>query len=185
MRQNYHQYTDEEKAWLVENYNKYSTLDELATAFNEIFGLNVNRSKLNDLCGKRIGLKRNGNRGKYGHGKIKPTAPIGTEREFTGYIWVKVSNEEYKGMTKTQRFYKNWVQKQRLIYEQAYGEIPEGNIVVFLDGNNRNFNENNLYCVSRSIHVQMCKNRWYSSDRDLTLAAIKLCELKAILGANT
>ncbi len=41
-----------------------------------------------------------------------------------------------------------FVLKHRLIYEQKKGAIPPGYNIIFLDGNRRNFNIDNLKCVS-------------------------------------
>lgn len=81
-------------------------------------------------------------------------------------------------------FKENWVQKHRYIYEQQHGEIPNDHIIIFLDGNKTNFSINNLYCISRKIHAVMNKNRWFSENPDLTLTAIKWCELFYALKGN-
>ena len=66
---------------------------------------------------------------------------------------------------------------QKKIYEDHYGPVQNGKIVVFLDRNPENFDINNLYCVDRKILVRMNQNSWFTHDRDHTLTAIKWCEL--------
>ncbi|KAA0944169.1 HNH endonuclease [Sporosarcina sp. ANT_H38] len=42
-------------------------------------------------------------------------------------------------------------EKQRLIWKNAYGPIPNGHVVIFGDGNQCNCELNNLVLVSRRI----------------------------------
>lgn len=74
--------------------------------------------------------------------------PLGSERVFSGYVEVKVSMSG-------KRACERWVPKQRVIWEQHHGPIPQGCIVVFKDGNKRNFDIDNLELRNRSQH---CKN---------------------------
>ena len=62
---------------------------------------------------------------------------IGSERIYSGYIEVKVSRSE-------------WRWKHYLIWEAAHGLIPDGHLIRFADGNNRNFCLDNLFAVSRT-----------------------------------
>ena len=55
-----------------------------------------------------------------------------------GYIEVKVAEPN------------KWRLKQRVVYEEAKGKIPEGCTIIFLDGNKRNLDIDNLRCVTRS-----------------------------------
>ncbi len=173
----HHLYTEEEKQFLRNNISQ-CTYQELTDIFNAKFGTDVSKYSISDVCIKRMGIRRNQNTGTFKVGaRRQKAAPIGAERDFNGYIFVKVADTYFPGTTSYEEFTKNWRCKQRVIYEQAYGKIPEGNIVIFLDNNNRNFSIDNLYCIDRKIHACMCKRRWYTSDRDITLAAIKWCEL--------
>lgn len=69
--------------------------------------------------------------------------PIGYERiNAEGYIEVKVREER-----------PNFEGKHRVIWKQHHGEIPAGHIIIFADGNNRNFDIENLICVDRKDHA--------------------------------
>lgn len=69
--------------------------------------------------------------------------PIGTEVERKdGYIWVKVTDD-----VKPAR--RNWISKNRHVYEAAHGRIPPKHIVTFKDGDKRNFALENLECISK------------------------------------
>lgn len=99
--------------------------------------------------------------------------PIGTERVLAdGYVWVKI-NDIPKAKKQV-----NWKQKHRLIYEQAYGPIPEGCLVKFLDGNTRNFDLDNLQLVSMGVNGIMNKHDLNFDDAELTKTGIAIAELK-------
>lgn len=67
--------------------------------------------------------------------------PIGYERiTKDGYIEVKVADGKKND---------NFELKQRLVWQEHNGPIPEGCIIEFVDGDKRNFNINNLRCVTR------------------------------------
>lgn len=69
-----------------------------------------------------------------------------------------------------------WKPLQKKLYEDAYGPVGD-KLVVFLDCNRENFNLNNLYAVDKKITTRLAKNGWWSTNPDITLAGIKLCEL--------
>lgn len=99
--------------------------------------------------------------------------PIGTEKVLSdGYIWVKI-NDIPKAKKQV-----NWKQKQRLIYEQAHGPIPDGCFVKFLDGNNRNFDLDNLHLVSKGVNGVVNKHNLQFEDKELTKVGIAIAELK-------
>lgn len=172
-------FTEAEDRWLIDNINNpdFLSWEEITKRFNEIFPQR-NAGSLRDRCTKRLKLHRDNNSGRFGiNGNKKSAAPIGTEREFGDYVFVKV--DDVCTEDKNSDFRINWQQKQRYVYEQATGrKVKKGEIVIFLDSNNRNFNPDNLYCLPRSIHSTMCRFDWYSDNPDLTLSAIKCLELR-------
>ena len=72
---------------------------------------------------------------------------------------------------------KNWVKKGKLVLEEAYGEIPDDKLIIFLDKDHKNCNLSNLYVTDRKINFMMSKNNWHFENPELTLAALKWCEL--------
>lgn len=76
----------------------------------------------------------------FAKGNVPPNhRPVGSERiSKDGYIEVKVAEPN------------KWRLKQRVVYEEAKGKIPEGCTIIFLDGNKRNFDIDNLRCITRS-----------------------------------
>lgn len=87
--------------------------------------------------------------------------PIGSERvdNRDGSILIKVQDGHLQ---------KNWMSKSRYVYEQAYGKIPKGHKIIFADGNNRNFNLDNLILVSNAEELIMNKRKLMSKDAEFT-----------------
>lgn len=156
-------YTDEMKQFILDNYKgRYN--QELADLFNQKFNTNITSRTIksykanNKLNSGLTGKFRKGqiphNKGKkmpkevyekvkhtmFAKGNVPPNhRPVGSERiSKDGYIEVKVAEPN------------KWRLKQRVVYEEAKGEIPEGCPIIFLDGNKRNFDIENLRCITRS-----------------------------------
>lgn len=156
-------YTDEMKQFILDNYKgRYN--QELADLFNQKFNANITsrtiksykaNNKLNSgLTGKFRKGQTPRNKGKkmpkevyekvkhtmFAKGNVPPNhRPVGSERiSIDGYIEVKVAEPN------------KWRLKQRVVYEEAKGKIPEGCTIIFLDGNKRNFDIDNLRCITRS-----------------------------------
>ena len=87
--------------------------------------------------------------------------PIGSERvdNRDGSILIKVQDGHLQ---------KNWMSKSRYVYEQAYGKIPKGHKIIFADGNNRNFDLDNLILVSNAEELIMNKRKLMSKDAEFT-----------------
>ena len=156
-------YTDEMKQFILDNYKgRYN--QELADLFNQKFNTNITsrtiksykaKNKLNSgLTGKFRKGQTPHNKGKkmpkevyekvkhtmFAKGNVPPNhRPVGSERiSKDGYIEVKVAEPN------------KWRLKQRVVYEETKGKIPEGCPIIFLDGNKRNFDIDNLRCITRS-----------------------------------
>lgn len=151
------------KQFILDNYKgRYN--QELADLFNQKFNTNITsrmiksykaNNKLNSgLTGKFRKGQTPHNKGKkmpkevyekvkhtmFAKGNVPPNhRPVGSERiSKDGYIEVKVAEPN------------KWRLKQRVVYEEAKGKIPEGCTIIFLDGNKRNFDIDNLRCITRS-----------------------------------
>lgn len=100
--------------------------------------------------------------------------PLGTEKERAdGYVWVKIQDGKKN---------KNWKLKHVLIWEKEHGPLQDGEIVIFLDGNTRNFSIENLTTVSKAINARLNQNHLRYKEKELTKAGIAVAEL--ITAAN-
>lgn len=168
-------YTAEQDAWLKEHINDCKW-DELTLRFVKHFGIPRTKTALKRHCWGQLNLISNRN-GNFQKGQSPYNVkPIGAEHWENGYLWVKVNNAKSENKNK-KTVRANWKMKHVLIYEEAYGKIPDKAQVVFLDGDKTNFALDNLYCVSLAIMAVMNRNKWFTSNRENTLTAIKWCEL--------
>lgn len=168
-------YTEEQKQWLTRNFEKVNTYKELTEKFNDRFHRDKPLESIRDLCCKRLGLSGMDNPTVFRKGHIKEQCPIGTIREVQGMKYVKVKDCLYSYMSGYQEPW--WLPVPKKIWQDHFGPVPEGKMVICLDGNKENPDIENLYCIDRRISIVMAKNRWYTDNRENTLAAIKWCEL--------
>lgn len=173
-----HQYTEEEKQFLRDNILTHS-YRELQKEFNAKYNLCLTLKSIEKTC-RRIGVNH-GHAGvvfeKGENNPFSPTLPIGSEIISAGKVYVKVSNKCFANGKSRVGDTGNFVQKNRYIYEQSYGPITAGYQIIALDKDRRNFSPDNLYAVPKKINMMMCLYKWFSTDREVTLAAIKWCEL--------
>lgn len=105
------------------------------------------------------------------YAKLKPTmfkkghVPANTmydghERQYEdGYVYVRVRQGKY-------------VQKHHLIWKEHHGEIPEGHLISFKNGNKADFRIENLECIS--LQENMTRNSMHRFPEDLR----KIIQLK-------
>ena len=107
------------------------------------------------------------NKTSYKKGNIPQSyKPVGTERiTKDGYTEIKVKDPNV------------WKLKHRIIYEEHYGEIPKGHVVMFLDRNKSNFDINNLILISRNQLRKLNQNNLIKDDPELTKSGIILADL--------
>lgn len=182
-----HKWTKEEIEFLKTNYLLYD-INKLVPLFNEHFNYNMSKktiratlSRFKIHCNRpgawqkgretfNKGMKWDDYMSKKGQENSRKTCfsskdrninnsnhnelPIGTEIvDKDGYVFVKI--DKPKG-TKARKWF---VRKNRLIYEQAHGEIPKGYCVIFADGNKNNFDINNLVLVKNNEMTTMTKHK--------------------------
>lgn len=124
--------TKEMKQFVFDNYKGISN-QELADRVNEKFGTNFGATKFADfkwLNGLRSGYQ------------YQPWLKWQKEHmdetiRKDGYVYIKVG--------------KNWYAKQRWVYEQAYGELQPGEVLIFKDGDTTNCDLDNLIKVRKNV----------------------------------
>lgn len=188
-----HIWSDEEKQYLAEitpgrGYKEIQSMMSCKFGFDythhQIKGA-ITRNKLNT---GRTGRFEKGhatwNKGTKGLTKANVTSfkkgqkphnykPLGSERiTKDGYCEIKVSDTG-----------RRWKPKHVLIYEKHHGKVPKGSAVIFLDGDKRNFDIDNLYLVTRSQLAMLNKNNLIQKDADLTKTAINVVDLMKKISA--
>lgn len=182
-----HRYTEQEIAWLKKNRKQFA-ISELAQKFNKKFDCCITKSCLSqamvrrgirgDHDGRFLPGHNTWNKGKsvnylsgtqFKKGSVPArTRPIGSERvEKDGNVFVKV------GMPR------KWRPKKLIIWEQAFGKIPKGYFIMFLDGNKKNFELSNLACVNRKEFVALnCAEKVQKLPKELFPAVLALVKLE-------
>lgn len=170
-----HIFTSEEEEWIMDNYHKFMNYSDLTTEFNQKFKKNKTIQSMYEKCRKRMNLSGMPNSGLFQNGHIQEQCTIGTIRKATLGTYIKVKDSMCSNMSGYAE--PCWIPIQKKIWQDHYGEVPAGKMVIFLDGNRENWNIENLYCIDRRISAIMAANKWYTSSREHTLTAIKWCEL--------
>jgi hypothetical protein len=160
----------------------------LAEMFNEKFNTSYNSKQLRSIAnshGFHNGLKgydihRKGKKlrldPKKTHGFIKGHIPnnkkeLGGEYvDKNGYVLLKVSDDDSV-------CHHRWRPKHIVLWEAENGPVPDGSVVVFLDGDKGNFNINNLILASRAECGLMNLNNLRSPSADLTQAGVAVAKL--------
>lgn len=109
------------------------------------------------------------------------SSPVGSERTTAGIVWVKVEDKDIKPNGNNGYSTRgNWRKKAYIVWESVHGYIPEGKRIMYLDGDTTNCRIENLYFADLGVQINVAKMGVLSAkNRDLTLAAIKLCELQS------
>lgn len=129
--------------------------EKLTEMFNEHFKMNVTVGQ----------IKKFKNFHHISSGFKSCNLPVGSERVSKGYILVKVAEPNV------------WKEKQRVVYESMYGNIPTGSRIIFADGNRRNFDINNLILVTDAEALIMNTNKLRYSDADLTRSGVLIAKI--------
>lgn len=165
-------YSEEQIEFLKNTFPFCTKWEQLRDLFNQKFNLELTVYEIAGICRRKFGavMPNSGMFSKDGH---PFRLNIGTERIGSGgKICVKVSEDNLPSGSSG-----NWKQKSRVVYESFFGEIPEGNLIIHLNGNSNDFEISNLYPVSRKVMACLMRNNWYKENSEITLTAIKCAEL--------
>lgn len=166
-----HKFTDDHKQFLKDNYYNNS-VKELTTLFNQTFNQNRSTGVIKVEC-LRLGLHVSDNQDRMAKSRKALGMPIGSIVVRNGYKYIKTSMEYDVN--------DNWQFLHRVLWQTKFGSIPENGTIIFLDNNTLNTDISNLYCVSGKVHRELIKNKWRFDDPDITLLAIKICELHFLI----
>lgn len=194
-------YTVEHGVFITEKYGTMTRAD-LVNEFNKRFDIKLTIGKLkNFLSNRKISLGENSGRFQKGHkpwntgskglsltgpnsgtfkkGSVPPNRkPLWSERsDPDGYTWMKVPEEDpYTGFPTRYKLKHKW------IYEQKYGPVPKGHIVIFKDQNKRNFDPENLEAIKRADLARLNQAGYKKAPGELKPSIMALCRLKTKIG---
>jgi hypothetical protein len=181
-----HRFTPEQIAFLKSNI-KGRGYHDMCLLFNAHFGLDLQFTKIKSAlqnhalkngrdCRFQKGLTphNKGHKGiayggretqfKKGH-RPRNWRPVGSERVVEGYVEIKIDEP------------KKWRSKHRHLWERAHGPCPKGHVIIFADGDRRNFALDNLVCVFRKELYYLNRHGRIYSDAELTKTGINVARL--------
>lgn len=187
-------YTEEQKKFLIAN-NYMITAKDLADMFNKKFGTNLTANNIKNF--RRNNKLKCGLTGRFKKGQVswnkgktwdefmpkesqansrkttfkkgnKPHnyRPVGSERiTKDGFVEIKIAEPN------------KWDIKARVICENAYGKIPKGYKVIYLDGNKLNLELSNLKIVSAAEELIMNRNNLRFNKKELTETGLLIAKV--------
>lgn len=159
-------FNEEEKKYIVENIKGQYARDFIQK-FNEKFNRNISILQIQRY---KKNHKIKCNCPKYNVGEEnakKKRLPIGSvTKRNDGKLYIKVENP------------RTWKPYQVYLYEKYIGEVPHGMTVTFLDGNEYNFELNNLCLVRPKDALLAGHLGLYFKDKELTRTGLIIASLR-------
>ena len=166
-------YTHDQLAFMAEHGADMTTA-ELTSALNTAFNTNHTAASVRTVL-KQLGVKKS--KETRSRNCAMNGDPIGSEKIIGGYRYIKVRKS-------SGGFYKDWEREICLVYKNAYGDIPEGYMVVTLNGDKLDACPENLALISKKVAARMANGHgksFWSNSADITKAGIAVCELDQAL----
>ncbi|MEK5162044.1 HNH endonuclease signature motif containing protein [Paenibacillus sp. FSL R5-0527] len=180
-------FTPEQKEFIRSNVQG-QLIPELTDLINSKFGIELKQSQIRAFV-KNNGLK-SGVDSRFKPGSVpfnkgkKGLCQGGVETQFkkghTPHNYVPVGSERVNGYDYVDVKIADpnkWRGKHNLIWEQHNGPIPKGHVVIFGDGNRRNFDTNNLILVSRAQLAVLNKKGLIQNNAELTRTGIIMADI--------
>ena len=166
-------YTNEQLAFM-EKHGADMTTTELTNALNKAFSTGHTAGSVRTTL-KNMGILKS--KETRARNCAMNGEPIGSAKIIGGYRYIKVRKS-------SGGFYKDWEREICLAYKNAYGDIPEGYMVVTLNGDKLDARHENLALISKKVAARMANGHgksFWSNSADITKAGIAVCELDQAL----
>ena len=166
-------YTQDQLAFM-EKHGADMTTTELTNALNNVFCTSHTAASVRTTL-KNMGILKS--KETRARSCAMNGEPIGASKIINGYRYIKVRKS-------SGGFYKDWEREICLVYKNAYGDIPEGYMVVTLNGDKLDARPENLALISKKVAARMANGHgksFWSNSADITKAGIAVCELDQAL----
>lgn len=157
-------FTEEEKDFVLDLVSRMIPQRRIVDLYNVRFNKNIGQTQLRRMMG-RSGIES--------ARKERIAKPIGYEYYSRYYdcMVVKVSMER-----------QGWKLKQNLVWEQTHDKkLPKNHVVVFLDGNRKNYNPSNLFAVPLNVVGNVEKWNMHSESPEIYKTALRYGELYFVM----
>lgn len=106
--------------------------------------------------------------------KIQPVGTVRAETNKDGLTFYRMKAADGQ-----------WKPAGKVVWEQYNGPMPDGYKIIYLDGNQANYDINNLYAAPNKLQYQVIRNKHYKSgEPEITKTLIKFYELRNALGMD-
>lgn len=157
-----HRYADDEVNFLKNIANNDKSREMITEMFNKEFNLNLSVGAVMMKCCE-LGLTKERTYRK----RFEPSHKKSVDDEFICMhkngrreTYIKVSEPN------------GWKLKSHVIWEKYNKAVPDGHIIIFLDGNTQNFDPQNLALVSRMVNARINQNKFRTNNVELTEVGI-------------
>ena len=165
---------------LIEIYtqNIHLPMNKIAEIYNNEFNTNYAQDSLEVVLHKKGFYKRD-----FGHhqGDTLVRTPLGSIKLNTyGYEMIKVSHGTFSKKRKDA-----WITKAQYMYEQYNNvKLKDDEFVIFLNGDNRNYDKDNLMIVKKSYRPWLCNQGFMNNEirnPELLKTAIEICKAREMI----
>ena len=186
-----HKFTDAEIEF-IRDYAHGHIREDIRQAFNEKFNTELTYTQIANVMKRNNitnGIDSKFKKGQVPHNKGKKMSlevyekvkgtlfkkghdmnarPVGSERiDKDGYTMLKVG------------YPNKWRLKHIVIWESFYGKVPDNHVVIFLDGDIRNFDIDNLALITRAENLYLNRKKLRFDDKELTESAVNIAKLNS------
>lgn len=168
----HNKYTEEQVEFLCKNARGIPN-KELTDRFNQTFNTNLSEGA---IASKKtsLNLKSGMHPSQFKKGDPNPRLkPIGTiSIHYNGTAFIKVKHPN------------TWRVYSHVLYEQYHNvKLCKGDLILFLDGNNTNFDKDNLVRITREEESQLLslKKSYINIDKNVHKTLINIAKIKAIV----
>jgi hypothetical protein len=163
-------WTEEELNWVTENFPRLGGL-KCAPEFEKRFGKKRSHTAIMTFAHRHgIFVDEDAIEANKNYSRRVPIGTIVDDGD--GYLKIKVG-PEYSSS--------GWVRYHRYLYEQKHGKIPRGYKIMFLDGDKRNYSDENMVAIPASYFALMNKLNLHSEFPEINFAGIQWCDLYSAL----
>lgn len=112
------------------------------------------------------GLQLGGEEGWFPKGHTMHCIPVGSERVEQGVVKVKIAEPNV------------WKLKHRHLWEEHYGEIPDGHVILFKDNDWMNVTIDNLFMTPHTALTSISRRKIDTEHEEIRPSLFKLAELE-------